>query len=633
MHSVIAPWTIGTCAFEPERLAAARVEPVLVLRRTMLAVDLAFVGDGGCGVIVGVLADVPRITERDRDPLVWPAACDVTDAQAAGLAERIVPLLEPLVLSGSHIDEQVFRLGPCAWFDAARAAGCYGAAPLTEALRRLAPYRWARRLARGRTVRIDAPDAAGGWAVLRDCADVYVDDAARDEAQERWYGRAPAPPAGCDIAIAGAGVHAAEATLIRLDVDAGVSVAVVEPLAFDVDFAFDEREGPVARRFAVERSVPRAPGVAHSHAALGGSSGRIALAGRSDLLELPAADTDEALALAAALRSEGFEAVLHAGAFDPAGYDVVHLFGVRDGRAVRALAEAVRRARIPLAVHAFDDDAASGGWWGAAVTRWCFEYGFDEADVTRYLGLLARRAVALGDVRADVPYAPPEVGASEADAVLREAAVVYAASQAEAGAIAKRTGRRAGILVVPPLCAPAPPESIGALVDGPFALVHAPIAPAANQLLAARAAAQARVPLVLAGPIVDASYLELVRAFGGPDLAVVPEPPPGVATALRAAAAAVVDPGWLGAGHSRTAAAALAGTPLAISERRLAEFPGAFVRRFDPADVHGLARALGEVWDEGLRGAHRVEAATLAALDSGAALRAIVSGYATAVPA
>jgi hypothetical protein len=243
--------------------------------------------------------------------------------------------------------------------------------------------------------------------------------------------------------------------------------------------------------------------------------------------------------------------------------------------------------------------------------------------------MLARRAVAVGSARADERYAPAAAGTGDADAALRDASVVFAATVAEADALRTRTGRRGPVVVVPPLAALAAPEPVGAHVGpDPFVLVHAPIGPPANQLLVARCAADAAIPLVIAGPVTDASYLERVREFGGPATIVLAEPSPGLAAGLRAAAAVVVDAAWVGEGGSRLAASALAGARLAVAAGRRFEAAGLAPRRFDPADTAALTRALGEAWDEALRAPGRCAPESAGALAPGTVVRAIVRGYA-----
>ncbi len=336
----------------------------------------------------------------------------------------------------------------------------------------------------------------------------------------------------------------------------------------------------------------------------GTSSGRIAVVlGRDDAARLPSADTDEASALASALCAEGFDAAVRDANDAVRDADLVHVLGTRDGDRVGGIVTAARRAGIPVAVHAYDDDATDGGWWGAEVTRFCFEYGSDERDVAAYLGMLARRAVAVGDARAGTPYAPESAGAAAAANALREASIVFASCAAEADVVRRRTGRGGPIEIVPALHAPCDPAPVAALAGSdPFVLAHAPIGPIGNQLLLARCAADAGVPLVLAGPVADASYLERVREFGGAELIVLAgEPDPRVAAGLRAAAAVVVDAAWIGDGGSRLVAAALSGAVVVVPSRRAVRVPGPEPRTFDAADAGSLARALGEAWDQALR--------------------------------
>jgi hypothetical protein len=648
-HAILAPWSTGAApVLDASRLNVIRIEPVMRQRRPALVLDLVLAAGDGVTVVPLVLADPATIVERDRDPLIFPAGTPGDDAFAAALAERVLPHLERLVLSGERIAEHAVTLAPAPAFDAARAAGCFGAAPLRDALARLAPYRYARRFARGRTVRIDAPDAVGGWAVLRDLGPAAVAPARRTAAECGWYGEPPAASGHADVAIVSADADAGEAPcVVRLDIcaDGGAelrahdaaraTIEVVDPLPLDVAISFDPAEGPARRWFAVERAVEPARRAVPDLRTVpaGGSAGRIAvILGRADGLSRPSADTDEARALVASLAAEGFDAVLAGDPDDLGGAALVHLVGTRDGRRARAIAASARRTGAPLAVHAHDDDPGGGGWWGGEVARHCFEYGSDDRDVETYLAMLARHAVAVGPASADARYAPPEAGAAEADAVLRDAAVVFAATGDEADALRARTRRRGPLEIVPPLAAAeTATAAIGALVGPePFALVHAPIGPLANQLLVARCAAGAGIPLVLAGPVADASYLERIREFGGASLVLLPgEPAPAVAAALRASAAVVIDAAWAGEGGARLAAAALAGARLAVSERRRFGVAGVAARRFDPADAGALTRALGEAWDEALRAPARPDPETLAALAPATVVRAIVRGYAS----
>jgi hypothetical protein len=638
VFDVLAPWSTGTSVTDADRLAVVRVEPVLRQRRATLSLDCYLTGEDGDTVVPGILVEPALIVERERDALLFPAGMRGGDAFAAALQERILPHLDLLVRSGEPICEHVVRFGPAPRFDAARALGAFGAAPLRDALTRLAPYRWARRYVRGRTVRIDAPDAVGGWALLRDIATVSVAADRREPEAFAWYGAAPLAAEGAvAVAIVGAETDAPAGaeTVVRLDARGDDVVAVVDPLPIDVGFVFDPREGAQRRWFTVERvAAParRAPAPPWRSVPQGGSAGRIAIVlGRRDATRFPGADTDEAAALALGLAAEGFEVVDVHDAADLAGADLVHVFGTGDGKRARAIVDAARRARIVSAVHAYEEDPAAGGWWGATVTRLCFEYGADEASVERYLTMLARHAVTVEQATAEGLYAPPEAALEDAAAALRDASIVFAGSDEESQTVLRRSGRRTIVAVVPPLVGVVEPADARVVVGpDPYVLVHGPVGPAGNQLLVARAAVEARVPLVVVGPVVDASYLERVREFGGRDLVVVPEPSPAIAAGLRAAAAVVVDVAWLGAGCARLAAAVVAGAQVVLADRRPFALPGVTPYRVDPADAAALTRALGEAWDEARRQAPAGPREAVGVLSPDLVLRGIVRGYAEA---
>jgi hypothetical protein len=333
-HRVIAPWSTGAPVSDAGRLAAVRIEPVLHQRRPALLLDLYLASDAGDTVVPGVLVEPDLVVERERDPLVWPHGAPVDDAFAQAVADLVLPHLERLVLSGEDVSEHVLRLAAAPRFDAARAAGCLGAAPLRESLVRLAPYLYARRFARRRTVRLDAADAVGGWAALRDIAMVTVAAERCEPDAVAWYGAPPHALTTAEVAIVGPGAAAAEPVVLRLDAGGPDAIAVVRPVPLDASDLFDPAAGPVVRRFAVETSpvrISRAP--RPEYLATGGSSGRIAVVlGRADAAPRPHADLDEARALVAALRAEGFDAELAEPAALPGGADLVHLIGTRDGR-------------------------------------------------------------------------------------------------------------------------------------------------------------------------------------------------------------------------------------------------------------------------------------------------------------
>ncbi len=553
-HQVLAPWSTGTPVLDPARLAAVRIEPVLRQRRPAFALDFYLAGEAGDWVIPGVLVDPAVVVERDRDPLIWPHGMPGDDAFARALAERILPELERLVLSAQPAAEQVVRFAPAPRFDAAREAGCYGAAPLREALVRLAPYRYARRFARGRSVRIDAPDAVGGWLLLRDLATVTVAAARREPAALAWYG--PAPLAGdgeAEVAIVAADAPASAPACCGSTPPARPGRGGRPASARPGDrLRPRRRSGPALVRGRGRPGARRAPLPDLTYAAAGGSGGRIAVVlGRADGLTRPDADTDEARALVAALGAEGFEARLVERLDELARADLIHLVGTRDGRRANALVQAGRRAGIPVAVHAHDENAAQGGWWGAAVTRYCFEYGSDERDVRGYLNCspargLDRRSAGRGRLRA-ARRAPDEAAAALRDAPSSSPpgeAELRACARAPAGAVPSWSFRR--------WCRrPRRPRS-GHWSEATRSCWSTRRSGRKATALVARCAAEAGVPLVAHRPgrrrLVPRAGARVRRA--GPDRAGGRAGAGPSRPALRVAAAVVVDAGLVGGGRS-----------------------------------------------------------------------------------
>lgn len=634
------PWRTGSIEVGVATLAVARVEGVSRQRKGTLAVDLFFGAPSGSAVVPAVVVDPPMLLARERDALLWPAGTEdlAADGALAEIEDAVVTALAPAVRELAWIDERILRFADASLFDEARAAAAFGAAPYRESLLALAPYLYARRLCAGRRVLLDAAGAPGGARVLAQTALAVVVPPERLDASALWYGVEAGGPGGePEVAIVDGDGAAAAPTVLRLDGRAGVVVGAAAPYPLDVAPTFDPLEAPPARLFAVERAAEPALRSLRIPAPRGGggSAGRIRiLAGRRDAAHRPGADRDEAAALAAALGAEGFDAAVVATAREAVDADLVHVVGLADGGFVREVADAAREGGVPFAVHAYAEDVAHEGYWGAAVTRFCFEYGPDERSVGEYLKLLARRLVAIGALTAASGYVDPAARLDDARRVAADAGVIFAQSEEEARLL-ERLGLSVRPVVVPPLLgADAEPAAIGARVGpDPFVLVHAPIGPEANQLLVARAVADADLPLVVAGPVADAAYLERTREFGGPRLVVLPEPDPATAAALYAAAAVYVDASWIGNGLARIARAGVHGCELVLANRRLTGdlLPGEGPRWADPADAASLTRAVGEAWDAAIvrAGAPGETARHLATrVEPRDALAAIVAGYA-----
>jgi hypothetical protein len=163
----------------------------------------------------------------------------------------------------------------------------------------------------------------------------------------------------------------------------------------------------------------------------------------------------------------------------------------------------------------------------------------------------------------------------------------------------------------------------------PYVLVHGPVESPGNQLLVARAAATLGIPIVVAGPVADPAYAELVREFAGEGVRLIAEPSLGQAAALYRSAAIVADVAWMGRGHARIVEAARSGAATVLARTRWADLPIPGQWRVDPADVESVARGIGEAWDA-VSQRHPVlgEVAAAAGGAGARALRTIVLGYA-----
>jgi hypothetical protein len=485
-----------------------------------------------------------------------------------------------------------------------------------------------------------AHEIAGFLSGLASSCAVAGDDAeARD-----WYGGFESAnlEVSCDLAVGSGALPLAAAVTIRTDDhDAdGLTVSATASLPADLMLSFDPDDGPAAAAFSVVAT--REPFARHVPDVelpppVGGSAGRIAIAVRPDAAWAPDADRDEALALAAALRLEGFtvELVDGADALDAFAPDLVHLFGVRPGGFARAVSDWTSEQRKPLAVHALHESPAAGGYWGAMVAPYCFGYSNDERSVAAYLEMLARRAVEVDGVAANALYAPPIVGLAESERVLALADVVLVNSERERAAVDVLRPRRPTFVVAPVPCLAVAGRPVGARIGtDPFALVHAPIWPEANQLLVARAALTAGLPLVLAGAIADPVYAERLREFAPDRVILLPEPDPATVATLYRSASVVADAAWTSRGHARIATAAALGAAVVCSRNRWIDLPEGGYWSVDPADVASIARGIGEAWDAALRNDPRIAATAAAARDGvRSASAAILASYAKIVQA
>jgi hypothetical protein len=637
----LQPWAadperVRACA-SVEHLAVARIEPVTRGREPAAFLDLTFAAGSTSVTIPLIYIDLAQLDVREVDPLVFPAVYDglLDDERARQLVDRLFPALETRAHRSGFRAEEVIVFGDDALFTHARAAGCFGAAPLGQSIPLIAPAVYARRFARAARVLTYGARAAEAAAFVRGLA-VATTIAETDATAAAWYGveAGRIDPGGYDLAIGSGPAPAPAATTVRTDADApGVALAAVAPLPGDLLISFDPADGPAATRFAVqvEREPFRRPAHALAAPGNGGSAGRITLVVRPDAASVPDSDTDEAAALAAYLEREGFSTAIVSSidALAASEPDLVHLFGVRPGGFALAVGSWAGDRRIPLAVHAYSEEPAHGGYWGALVSPYCFGYSADDRSVAAYLGMLGRRSVEVDNVTAGMVYAPPSVELENGHRVLRAADVVFVQSERERAALERL--RPAGLtLVVPPMpVLPGEEAPVGALTGyDPFILVHAPVGPLHNQLLVARTAAEVGLPLVLAGPVEDPAYAERVREFAA-GTRMIGEPTPGQLGVFYRSAAIVADAAWVTRGHARLATAAAAGAAIVVSANRWIDLPLPERWRVDPADVVSISRGIGEALEGATRSSEAIGAVTSAArerLEMGG--MTIVAGYA-----
>ncbi len=600
-----------------ERLAVVRMEPVTRGREPTVFLDLHFTDGERAVTIPLVYVDLAQLDIREADPLLFPQPLlgVVSDARAYELVSLLLPELERRMRSGGFWQEEVIRFGQAPAFDAARGRGFFGAAPLATSLPRIAPAVYAQRFAVGKHVVAYGPDAHEFGAFLGGIT-TACDVVGADAAASAWYGALDqADPAQTyDLAIGAGPAPVAATTTVRVDSDrSGFSIGVAAAIPADLMLQFQAGGDSAAGSFSVATTrEPYARPAADIAVApeMGASAGRVAVVVRPDAAAVPDADTDEAAALAAALRREGFTVEVVAGvdALDAFAPDLVHLFGTRPGAFARHVAEWADEHKKPFAVHAYHEAPADGGYWGSIVAPYCFSYSGDDRSVTTYLELLGRRAVEVDGIGPASHFAPPIMGLPDSERVLALADVVFVNSEREFKAVEPFRQRRPTFIVSPLPLEAAPAEPLGVHVGSdPFILVHGAIGPEGNQLLLARAAAMVGAPIVMAGPIDDPQYAERLREFAPEHLRLLDEPSPAMRMSLYRTAAVVADAAWIGRSHSRLATAAGLGAAIVSSNARWLDLPNKGAWVVDPADVRSIARGLGDAWDASIRRDEAIE--------------------------
>ncbi len=596
-----AQWSHGRVSLNAQTLTVARIEPIDERADEPAAMDLVFF-DGENVAVVPRIEIVPEMLEYpELSALVWPAAyahC-VSHEQAAALEAALLPWIQ-----ARRLDEEAvrfFRGDGAALFERARRNRFLGAAAYRLVCEDAAAYMHAARFATDRRVGIaDENGACGALMLARHAAHVRADlgDPQRNALAARWYATAIFSPleGEYDVAI---GADAGPAG-IRVELDA------------------------VRRSFHVECSVRRTvrPAFAIDVRAHGGSSGRIAIALRDDWQAAPDADSDDAQTLAGRLREEGFTVdVCFASACDPGAYDLVHAFTLAVPQGLAALSARARAADTALVVTAGLPDVVAQSSWQAAISTAAIERAEDEISIEDRLAAPQSHGE---------PFAGYERSLRE---VLARADAVITAGTDEAQLV-RSCGFNGPVLHAPAyLERSAAPACIERLVGtSDFVLAHAPVEPRANQFLLVRAAAQAGLPLVIAGPVRDERYRRHLAAFADERTLFVPEPDPAVRAALYRSARVFADVGYVRFGLRRIAEAIASGCAAAISSGYACQW-GAGTWQADPRDTASIAIALGDAWmaaGERPRALAECARRVLASCDPRAALATTVRAYAAA---
>jgi hypothetical protein len=628
-------------AVRTEHLIAARIEPAYAMRFEAW-LDLLFYCDEQVTVVPFIQLEAAMLLARESSPFLWPASLAIEERVADEIEALVEPWLITVALT-STMDEERTRIFTsdtklCELLDAARSAGFLGAAPVEGVLTDAAPYVYAQRFAAGRAVQITSPDAAYGAALLaRSARSVRADlgDPSRNALARTWYGRdlyGALPADVPDVAITRD--DRADAPIsIALAPAPGTPIAFARPAFPSTVASFDLNDAAAVRNFHV-----RAPEMARRAFGLtpapiiGGSSGRIGIIIRDDGLRAPEADIDEAQALGAALRVQGFEAsVVTAAAARAESFDLIHVIGYRHAYQCARLLDEARLRGVPVVVSPHLDDATNEATWGTFATATVLRSIDDASRAAIERGVVERRVEsAEGIRRGAIDYDDARVRA-----LLTQAGAAIVASDAEELDLRGRFGFRGPCRVVAGVASPAMAlEPVGALC-GPdeYVLVHAAVEPRANQWVAVRAAAAAGMPIVLVGSVENGDYYQNLLAFAGSGAVWLPQErlTSGALDALYAGARVYADLAWAGRGAARLLRAAAYGCGLVISSALpLAGIWPGLAETADPASVESATTAIKLAWDRAPAAGPQIAKRTAEQCDPLRSLQAILGAYAEA---
>jgi len=587
LHPMLALWRDPVSlrrVVAAETLVAARFEPTMRQGSGSGVLDLTFVRGGEVAVVPFVQIDQAMFAEPENPPLIWPAAAQAAldDTTVEAIEASVMPWLYAHYLGRALNAELVRTFGvDDAFFDSARAYGFLGAAPYERVVVASAPYMYAVRFARGRSVlAIDEPAGASGIALLARRAGsirASLGGPDADAAARAWFGLtvfdAPSAARPYDIVVAPADATVPpSATRIVLGSNASVRIDIARPIPSEVMISFDVEDSEAAGSFAISAPVAalRRPIGGPLPAPVGGSGGRLLFALRDDWSRAPDADVDEAHTLATRLRGEGFEVDLRASGSvrDLSRYDLVHVFTMTAAADHDALLGRAREAGLPIVATPHLDDVTAEGIWGAGMSAGLHRVAVDNV-VEEHRRLFERRIL-----RAEgLDPAGSEPFAGYRDLLVRDLARCDALLVS--GAAEERLARTLGYAgyigpVGPAVDAFAPAGETGHLTGDGFVFAHGPVGMRSNFLTLGQAAMAAGLPLVIAGPVSEADYLALLRERTDERVALISDPTPHELAGLYRRARVYADVGWVDPGSARAARAALCGASLVLSRTNAA---------------------------------------------------------------
>lgn len=588
-------------------LSVARLEPVVgdaVSGGGVL--DLVFSDGVRTAVVPFIRVEPYALLQRERTPLVWPTAMRALRPDVLLEIEReVLPWLQSLALARQQNAEVIRTFAGSEardLFDAARSAGLLGAARYDELLAPLAPYVYAARFCEQRSVAIVDDCGANGAAVLcgrvsRVRADLKSDE--RNALASAWFGASIfGKVSGTYDVVAAPHDCVVEACGVRITLDAQdenarvVSVASAVPL--DVMVSFDPEDAPVARTFSVRSNLQhelRNVQEQQVAAVAGGSSGAILLLMREDFERAPDADVDEAHGLASRLKAEGFDVELRTPSTvdERSRPDLVHAFTVA-GSAVESTLAGMRAAGVPIVASPTIGPAPQEAAWGPDVVSAAYARSGDDGVLAEFLDLITLRKLT---TEGATP-APPRLAA------LRHVDAALVTSEAELRLLRDHLGFAGDAVSYAPAVSNTShrPADIASLVGaGQFVLIHAPVDWRTNLPLVACAAAQERIPLVIAGPMVNFLCFRHAAQLAPEFLVHVPKADEAELDALYRAARVYADVSWGPQGYGRLARAAVSGCRLVVSGASFAGslWPGSAVA--DPASPASILTALRHAWN------------------------------------